>query len=153
MTTATREFAISEQTTLGFDRCLDFLRQSLARNGFHVVAELPFHRDFPRHIGVPAQKKYTVLVAWSPFLAYQALLSDPEAGLFMPFNFIVADDNDSTKVTCANHALFGRLIGTIGIRILARDLAQEIRKIFAELSARERVAATVSTQQERLEEP
>lgn len=143
MITMTRDISLSMLTALPFEQCLSFLRLALRREGFQVIAEVPFHREFERHVGL-RWRNYTVLVVWSPFLAYQAVLSDRDAGMFMPFHFVVAENGESTLVAATNHALFGRTVGTIGVQVLARDITRKIRSIFSDLSARDPLAAQLS---------
>ncbi len=135
MSTMTREYSLSIQTLVEFEPCLRFLRQTLRHKGFHILAEVPFHREFERHLGLNWQN-YTVLVVWSPFLAYQALLSDGDAGIFIPFHFVVAENGKTTLVAATNHDLFGQVTGKIGLRVLARHLTGKIREVFSELAAR-----------------
>lgn len=144
MITMTRDFSLSMQTTLGFEQCLHFLRQSLRRDGFRIVAEIPFQREFERHVGLPWQK-YTVLVVWNPLLAYQALLNDRDAGIFMPLHFIVAESGVHTVVAATNYSLFARTSGNMGLQLLARDLTRKIRQFFAELGMREESTARTTS--------
>ena len=136
MTTMTRDFSFSLRTTLGFQDCLDLLRQKLQREGFRVVSEVQFHREFEKTVGLP-WGKYTVLVIWSPFHAYQALLSDRDGGLFMPFNLVVAEDTGYTSIAVTNHALGGLNLRPLGIQVLVRELNCKMRQIFLELASHE----------------
>lgn len=145
-----REFSLAVHTTLGFQRCLSLLKRALSREGFRILAEVPFHQDLDANAGV-RWENYTVLVVCNPFRAYQALLSDRDAGIFMPIHFIVAQDGNLTLVAATNLALFGRLAGTIGVQVLARDLTRTIRQIFSELSAHERQLADLAPQGQRKE--
>ena len=129
---------------------MNLLRESLRHNGFRIVAEIPFHREFERHVGLGCQN-YTVLVVWSPWLAYQAFLSDRDAGIFMPFHFLVAENGKSTLVAATNHALFGQITGKLGVQVLARVLGRKIRQIFSELSAREKLATDMAVLEQRKE--
>lgn len=130
-----RDFSFSLRTTVGFQECLDLLRQKLLREGFRVVSELQFDREFERAVGLRWQK-YTVLVIWNPFRAYQALLSDRDGGLFMPFNVVVAEDAGYTLVSVTNHAS-SFIDGPIGIRVLVRELNRKMRDVFLELGSHE----------------
>lgn len=134
MTSLSRGHTLSMSMTLPFEKCLKLLRQSVRREGFQVVAELPFHREFERQLGLP-WTKHTVLVVWSPFLAYQALLSDHSVGTFMPFHFVLAEEGDSTLVIAPDHSLLGRGVGKVGVVFLARHLTNKIRLIFSNLAA------------------
>ena len=152
MTTMTRDYSFSLRTTLGFQQCLDLLRQKLQREDFRVVSEVPFHRELAKSVGIQWQK-YTVLVIWSPFHAYQALLSDRDGGLFMPFNVVIAEDTGYTSVAVTNHALAGFSEGPIGIQVLVRELNRKMRQVFLELANHEVIpgngTATRSTKEAR----
>lgn len=137
MHTMTRDFSFSVRTTLGFQESLDLLRQKLQREGFRVVSEVQFHREFEKTVGL-SWKKYTVLVVWSPFHAYQALISDKDGGLFVPFNLVVAEDSGTTLMATTNHGLNGGLAERpIGIQVLVRELNRKMRQIFLELASHE----------------
>lgn len=140
MTTMTRDYSFSLRTTLGFQECLDLLRQKLQREDFRVVSEVSFHRELAKAVGIQWQK-YTVLVIWSPFHAYQALLSDRDGGLFMPFNVVIAEDTGYTSVAVTNHASAGFSGGPIGIQVLVRELNRKMRQIFLELASHEVIPA------------
>jgi uncharacterized protein (DUF302 family) len=140
MTTITRNFSFSLRTTLDFQECLDLLRQKLRREDFRIVSEMPFHREFEKTVGIRWQK-YTVLVIWNPFHAYQALLSDLEGGLFMPFNVVIAEDSGYTSIAVTNHALTGFSEGPVGIQVLVRELNRKMRQIFLELASHEVIPA------------
>lgn len=141
MVAMTRDFSLSLQTAIPFEECLSSLKGLLSQEGFQTVAVIPFHREFESKLGLPWHR-YAVLVVWSPFLAYQAVLSDWDAGILMPFHFVVAEDGQHTSVAVTNLALFGQLSTKIGIQVLVRDLTSKIRHIFAELSEREKPAPT-----------
>lgn len=149
MNTMTRDFSFSVRTTLGFQESLDLLRRKLQRESFRVVSEVHFHREFEKRIGLQ-WGKYTVLIVWSPFLAYQALLSDRDGGLFVPFNLVVAEDTGATLITTANHCWSGLSGSPIGIQVLVRELSRKMRQIFLELAIHETAAiCPVLTQPEK----
>jgi uncharacterized protein (DUF302 family) len=133
MNPRTRDFCFSVRTSLGFQEPLELLRQRLQREGFRVVSEVHFHREFAKRVGLESQK-YTVLIVWSPFLAYQALLSDRDGGLFVPFNLVVAEDMSSTLITTTNHSWASLTASSIGIQVLVREINRKMRQIFLELA-------------------
>jgi uncharacterized protein (DUF302 family) len=136
MVTMTRDFSLSIKTTLEYQRALELLRQALQREKFRILAEVPFHREFEKNMGM-SRANYTVLVVWSPFHAYRALLSDRDGGLLIPFNLLVAEHENSTIIAAINHLLFGRASGGIGVQALARDLNHQMRHIFTQIAAHE----------------
>lgn len=140
------DFSLSTRTTLTFDKSLDFLRRTLPQRGFRIITEVPFHREFEQHVGL-RWPNYSVLLVWSPFVAYQALIGDHDAGLYMPFHIIVADSGESTAIAATNPLLFGRMVGTLGSQVLARLLARQIREIFAGLATGEKPLQAESLQE------
>lgn len=129
-----RSLAVSTVSPLAFGRCLTCLRQSLSRSGFHVLAEIPFEREFRNHLGLVC-KRYTVLVVWSPFHAYQAILSEQEAGVLMPFHLIVAEGSDGTHIFATDIAMLGHLSGQLGIELLGREINCKVQDIYSELGS------------------
>jgi len=143
MFTSNRDYSVSTELNLSFEKCTQLLRKCVTEEGLRIIAEIPFHREFERHVGLP-WANYTVFVVWSPFLAYQAVLSDRDAGIFMPFHLIVADQGESTIIAATNHLLFGRMIATLGAQLVARELTQKVRRIFSRLSPPEQATSAAS---------
>ena len=140
-----REFALCWQSELGFDECHDFLRRTLSQDGFRIIAEIPFDREFERHVRL-SWPRYTVFIVWNDFLAHQALLSDRDAGIFMPFHVVVGESSYATFIAVTNYALFGRILGTSGPQLLARDLWRRMRDIFAQLAEREKAGGNATAE-------
>lgn len=136
MITFKREFSLALQTKLPLNQSLSLLRNFLRAEGFSIASELSVHDHIRQQLGL-AWPKYMVLVVWSPFLAYRALLSDRDAGIFMPFHFILSEEGEHTVVAATNCQLFARITGHMGLQLLARDVTQKIRQFFAQLAQRE----------------
>ena len=130
-----RELSISVETSLPFGECLTRLRGILSHAGFRVLAEIPFHREFEEHLGLQ-WPRYTVMVVWSPFHAYQGVLNDIDAGFILPFHFVVAERAGSTLVAATNLSLLGHITGRIGLRLVGNNLSQQIQQILYQLHVR-----------------
>jgi len=127
-----RELSISVETPLGFDECLGCLRTILRQASFSIIAEIPFDREFKEHLGL-SWRRYTVVVVWSPFHAYQGVLNDQEAGILLPFHFVVAETTDGTSVAATNLGLLGDLAGRIGLRLVGANLTRHIQQTLDQL--------------------
>lgn len=136
MTTSLGEFALSVETSMKFAQTLQVLKEQLPLAGFRIVAEVPFRRECEKSLGLHC-RDYTVLVVWSPFHAYQALLSDTNAGLLLPFNLAVAADSDSSIVAVLSPNLFGRGGTSLGLQVLAKELTRKIREVLLGLAVAE----------------
>lgn len=149
MPIAVRDLSISVRTRTSYQQALPSLREALKRHDFEVLCELPLDRELPRKVGMRWQH-YTVLVVWSPFTAYQALLSDRDGGLLVPFNICMAEDRTSTFVAVMNHAALSGNGGTIGVQVLVRDLTRKMRQVLAELAMQEGVSQYTEAQESEM---
>lgn len=136
MTPVVNGFSISAQRAGSYRQALAYLREELKRHGFEILSEFHVDSALERkvglnslHLGVP-WKKCTVLVVWSPAEMCQALLSDHDGALLVPFNLCVAGDGNSTVAAVINP--YGALIprdGPIGIRLVIRNLTRRIYEV------------------------
>ncbi len=127
-----QSLAVSTTIRLPFARCLVLLRQSLSRSGFRILAEIPFDREFEQHVGL-GWNRYTVLLVWSPFQAYQAVLTDQEAGILLPFHLIVAEGPEGTHVAATDVAMLGHLSGKLALELLGGDINRKLQDICSDL--------------------
>lgn len=139
MTTAMRDFSFSARTEMRYQRVLSVLRAALKRNGFEVLCELPLDQELERKVGLQC-RHCTVLVVWSPFDAYQAVTSDRDGGLLVPFNLAVGEHEGSTVVGAINLAAANRHGGSLGVQVMAQSLAKKVRRVFLELATQENVS-------------
>ena len=152
MTTMARGPHFSARTTLGFRECAELLRRKLEAEGFRVVSEVDFRREFEKSSGL-TWRNYTVFVVWSPFYAFQALISDQEyGGLFIPFNLVIAEDSQTTLLAVADYPLGSGLAESrIGIQVLVRELQRKIRQIILELRNQEPTRVHAALEHQRKE--
>jgi len=129
--------------------CLDRLKNILNREGCRILAEVPFHREIEREMGLHL-RNYTVLVVWEPFQTYQGLLSERGAGLFLPFHFLVSDEGNSTLVAAMDLSFVARSASSLGVQLLLGNLQRKIRSVFSELYRRD---ASDSAACQRNDEP
>lgn len=140
-------FSLSAQSAANYQRAFPYLRQLLNSHGFEILCEFRVDSDLDRkaglsweHLGLP-WRHYTVLVVWCPPDVCQALLSDRDGGLLIPFNICVADDGNSTFAAVLNQ--YGALSprdGAIGIRLVIRNLTRRIYQVLEEFAKQEETA-------------
>jgi uncharacterized protein (DUF302 family) len=127
MKNAMRNFTTSIEPELDFPRTLEAVRGALQEQRLHVIAELPFEQSLEEATGVK-WSKYTVLVVWSPLDAPHAVLSGREAGLFIPFNVVVKERNETTVVTAMTHDIWDTPNQTAELRSLLREIDLKVRR-------------------------
>jgi uncharacterized protein (DUF302 family) len=89
---------IQKTVSLDYDTTLSKLTEALASEGFGILTEVDMRSTLRAKLGVDL-RRYKILGACNPALAYQALSADLGAGLMMPCNVTVHEDGTRTVVT------------------------------------------------------
>lgn len=131
MIVATQPHSLSRIVPCGFDATLIRLRSALQKEKLDIICEVPFHREFQKSMGVTC-KRYTVLVVWSQFETWRAVLTEDDAGLLMPFNIAVIEDGDSTRIVLNIGIVKRQPRATIGVSLMLHDAEAKMRRVVAE---------------------
>ena len=95
-------YGLSIKTILPFDEAVDAMTHALKTEGFGVLTEINVQATLKKKINV-SFRRYLILGACNPPLAYEALQNELEIGLLMPCNVILYEtDEGETAVSIAN---------------------------------------------------
>ena len=93
--------AIQKKVAQGYDAVLARLPDALKSEGFGVLTEIDVRDTLRAKLGVEF-KRYKILGACNPPLAYRALQAEPDVGVMLPCNVIVYEDAGGTMVTAVD---------------------------------------------------
>jgi len=80
-----------------YEQSLEQVIDELKKEGFGVLTRIDVHNAFKEKLDVDF-RKYSILGACNPALAHKALSNRPDAGLMLPCNVIVEENEDGTLV-------------------------------------------------------
>ncbi len=94
------EFRIQRKTSLTFDQALVRVTEALRSEGFGILTQIDVQATLKEKIGADF-RRYRILGACNPKLAYRALTTELEVGVMMPCNVIVYEGDDGKAVVTA----------------------------------------------------
>jgi len=93
----TIEYGLQVTTKLSYTKAIEKVTAALKAEGFGVLTEIDVKATLKKKLNAEF-RRYIILGACNPNLAYQALQNELEIGLLLPCNVIVyeADDGQAT---------------------------------------------------------
>jgi uncharacterized protein (DUF302 family) len=112
-----------------YDVAVERTKDALQKQGFGVLSEIDIRAKLKEKLGVDF-KRYVILGACNPPLAYKALQAEPEIGLLLPCNVIVYESEDGTSVVSAiDPDSMTAVIGdNAAVAEVARDARERLQK-------------------------
>lgn len=105
--------------------------QALQVEGFGVLTRIDVHDTFKAKLDVDF-RPYSILGACNPPLAHKALSNRPDAGLMLPCNVIVEQEDGGTRVRIVDpHAMMqaGGLEGDPAMEEVGDEAAARLRRV------------------------
>jgi len=118
---------------MDYDHALEKVIQSLKGEGFGVLTEIDVKATLKKKLDVDF-RRYKILGACNPPLAYQALTTQLSIGLLLPCNVTVSEtDNGDTEVTFLDPLLMMGVAGNPELEPVAREARERLDRVVAAL--------------------
>ena len=120
-------FGFSKTIDLPFEQAVEKTRSALKDEGFGVLCEIDLKEKLKEKLGVDF-RKYVILGACNPPLAYKTLQQEINIGLLLPCNVIVyeADEAGKSVVAAINARQMLSIVG--GINATLDSVAAEVNE-------------------------
>lgn len=119
---------------LSFADAIDAITNALKTEGFGILTEINVQETLKKKLDVDF-RRYTILGACNPPLAYQALQNEPEIGLLMPCNVIVNEiDDEITAVAIADPTSLLTIADTPALQEMAILAKAKLMRVMATLA-------------------
>ncbi len=123
-------------TTLNtdFDSAVEKVKESLQQEGFGVLTEINMHETLKKKLDVDF-RKYKILGACNPSLAYRALQSENKIGTMLPCNVVVQElNNNSTEVAAIDPYASMQGIDNKQLKEIALTVKEKLSMVISNLN-------------------
>ena len=127
-------YALTGRTALGFEETVERARAALREEGFGVLCELDTQATLREKLGIETDR-YTILGACNPPLAHQALVAEPDVGVFLPCNVVVYVRDEVTYVSSVDAERMLSLVGRDELAPIAADVRARFARVVASVTA------------------
>lgn len=121
-----KDYGIRKSVALPYLQAVEKTRAALKENGFGVLTEIDMKEKLKEKLDVDF-KRYIILGACNPPLAYRALQAEPEIGLMLPCNVIVYEESETRSVVSAADPK--AMLGVVEGNETLDAVAEESRKL------------------------
>lgn len=126
-------YVFSKTLDIPFDDAVAKTREALAAEGFGVITEIDVQKTLKAKIDVDF-RRYQVLGACNPALAYEALKLEANVGAMLPCNVVVQEASGGrTEVSAIDPVASMAAIDNAGLKAQARLVADKLRAAIEKL--------------------
>lgn len=122
-------YAFGKKVSATFESTEQRVREALAREGFGILTEIDVKEKFREKLGRDF-RKYLILGACNPSLAWEAFGMEPNIGTLLPCNVVVYEDDDTgTVVMVMDPVAALAMIGNPALNELAGMVRKKMEQV------------------------
>jgi uncharacterized protein (DUF302 family) len=120
------KYGFSKTVDVPFGEAVEKARAALKEEGFGVLTEIDIKEKLKEKLGVDF-RRYIILGACNPPLAYKTLQEELEIGLLLPCNVIVyeADDTNKSVISAVDAKA---MLSVVGHNAILDQVASEVNE-------------------------
>jgi len=120
------DYGFSRTVDVPYEGAVEKVRAALKEEGFGVLSEIDIQAKLKEKLGVDF-RRYVILGACNPPLAYKTLQEELQIGLLLPCNVIVYETDDTNKSVIA--AVDAKaMLSVVGSNPTLDQVAEEVNK-------------------------
>jgi uncharacterized protein (DUF302 family) len=131
-----KEYGIGKSVPLAYDQAVERTRAALQAEGFGVLTEIDVKETLKKKLDVDF-KKYVILGACNPPLAWKGFQAEPDVGLLLPCNVIVYEEGASrSRVAILDPVVQLGISGRKDLEPLAQEARARLERALHSLPSR-----------------
>jgi len=130
------KFGFSKTIDLPYEKAVEKTRGALKDGGFSVLCEIDLKEKLKEKLAVDF-RKYVILGACNPPLAYKTLQQEINIGLLLPCNVIVYEADEAGQSTVA--AIDARaMLSVVGgnnetLELITTEVTEKLKRVIAQI--------------------
>ncbi len=122
-------YGIEKRLSVGYDEAVEKVTESLKEEGFGVLTTIDVKATLKAKLGADF-KRYVILGACNPPLAYKAFTEENDVGLLLPCNVIVyeGEGGQGSVVAAIDPEAMLSVTGRDDLKPLAREVKAKLAK-------------------------
>ena len=124
----TTEYGFAVRLNVQYDEAVRRATAALKEEGFGVLTEIDVQATLKQKLDADF-RRYVILGACNPPLAYRALQADLDVGLLLPCNVIVYEDGGSSVVFIIDPVAMLGVIENPALRPVADEAGERLRRV------------------------
>ncbi len=126
-------YYFSKVLELPFEEASEKVTEALKNEGFGVISIINMHEKFKEKLDTDF-KKYRILGACNPALAFKAVSMEDKLGTMLPCNVVVIDQgNGLTEVSAINPLASMMAVQNPGLESIAGDITGRLKQMISSL--------------------
>jgi len=136
-------YGMGVDVALTYEKAVERATEELKKEGFGVLTTIDVKQTLKQKLDREF-RKYTILGACNPPLAFRAFEAELEIGLLLPCNVVVYESGDRRSVVSAMApvAAMGMVGGNPALKDVAREADDRLRRVLKALESAHPVAGS-----------
>lgn len=122
------DLALRATLDLPYEQAVERVIAALKAEGFGVLTEIDVQATLKEKLGADF-RKYVILGACNPPLAYQAFRTDLDVGLLLPCNVVVYEDGGRSEVAILDPLSMLRVVENAELDPVAREAKARLQRV------------------------
>ncbi len=132
--TATTAYGMGTKLNIPYEQAVEKVTAALKEEGFGVLTEIDVKATLKKKLDADF-RKYIILGACNPPLAYQALQTELEIGLLLPCNVIVYEEDGGSVVSIADPIAMLGIVGNPTLNSVAEEARARLQRVLEALQS------------------
>ena len=126
-------YYFSKTVDYTFDQVIEKITEELKKEGFGILTEIDVKETFKKKLDVDF-RKYKILGACNPQMAYQAIQHEPRIGTMLPCNVIVQElENGKVEVSAVDPVASMQAVKNDKLGEIAKEVRTKLQTVIENL--------------------